>query len=286
MAPKGTDPDYDEDNDLMIDVPEPQNDPMSDTGSVSSDGSSSYDGSLRGNDDDDPPVTVCKWNDDLTSHQPCGLSLSTNDHLVAHLHDDHLGNRKAKYTCEWDDCQRKGILQTSRFALVAHLRSHTGEKPFYCSVPECDKSFTRSDALAKHMRTVHETDPLRPSDPIPRTHPAHPQYAAAMLAAGKQVNGRRPTLSDLMDDEEGDNMNVELDEYDDVAEDEWGLDARQRWKLLKRKYGWTIDEQVLLEEQLKRAEMELNEERMGKETALEKVLIKELGEDRAMPMFH
>lgn len=35
---------------------------------------------------------------------------------------------------------------------------------------ECDRSFTRSDALAKHMRTVHETETLRPSDPVPRSH--------------------------------------------------------------------------------------------------------------------
>lgn len=35
---------------------------------------------------------------------------------------------------------------------------------------ECDRSFTRSDALAKHMRTVHETEALRPSDPVPKRH--------------------------------------------------------------------------------------------------------------------
>lgn len=34
--------------------------------------------------------------------------------------------------------------------------------------PECDKAFTRSDALAKHMRTVHEPEPARPAnDPAP-----------------------------------------------------------------------------------------------------------------------
>ena len=43
---------------------------------------------------------------------------------------------------------------------------------------ECDRSFTRSDALAKHMRTVHETEALRPSDPIPKSHPNHPQNIA------------------------------------------------------------------------------------------------------------
>lgn len=35
---------------------------------------------------------------------------------------------------------------------------------------ECDRSFTRSDALAKHLRTVHETENLKPSDPIPKGH--------------------------------------------------------------------------------------------------------------------
>lgn len=29
---------------------------------------------------------------------------------------------------------------------------------------ECDRNFTRSDALTKHMRSVHETDTMRPSD--------------------------------------------------------------------------------------------------------------------------
>lgn len=280
MAPKGIDVDYYEDSEIA-DVHDTQdNGVTSDLESVSSDGSSSYGGSMRGNDEEEPPVTFCKWNDDMTDHQPCGMNLTTNDFLVTHLHDDHLGNRKAKYTCEWDDCQRKGIVQTSRFALVAHLRSHTGEKPFYCSVPECDKSFTRSDALAKHMRTVHETDPLRPSDPIPRTHPAHPQYAAAMIASGKQSQGRRPTLSDLMDDD-GSLLNGDEDEYDIISEDEWGLDARQRWKLLKRKYGWMVEDQEHLEAQLRTSELELLEERKAKEAALEALLQNHLGVEKS-----
>lgn len=42
-----------------------------------------------------------------------------------------------------------------------------------CST-ECDRSFTRSDALAKHMRTVHETEALRPSDPVPKSMQSGP----------------------------------------------------------------------------------------------------------------
>lgn len=45
------------------------------------------------------------------------------------------------------------------YSLVIYLLTHS----------ECDRSFTRSDALAKHMRTVHETEALRPSDPVPKS---------------------------------------------------------------------------------------------------------------------
>lgn len=92
------------------------------------------------------------------------------DNVVAHINEVHIVPRQKKYYCEWEGCGRKGQPHTSAYALKAHMRSHTKEKPFMCALPECDRSFTRSDALAKHMRTVHETEALRPSDPVPRGH--------------------------------------------------------------------------------------------------------------------
>ncbi|KAF3040960.1 hypothetical protein E8E12_008811 [Didymella heteroderae] len=127
-------------------------------------------------------VTVCKW-------EGCEAGdLENMDNLVEHLHDDHIGTRQKKYSCEWSDCTRKGIPHASGYALRAHMRSHTREKPFYCTLPECDRSFTRSDALAKHMRTVHETEALRPSDPVPKHHSSNPsnkfQRIKLVLGAG------------------------------------------------------------------------------------------------------
>ncbi|OAQ72384.1 C2H2 finger domain-containing protein (Gli3) [Pochonia chlamydosporia 170] len=114
-------------------------------------------------DDFQDQVTVCDWDGCPAGDQ------GDMDKLVEHIHNSHIENRQKKYTCEWKTCSRKGLPHASGYALKAHMRSHTREKPFYCYLPECDRSFTRSDALAKHMRTVHETEALRPSDPVPKS---------------------------------------------------------------------------------------------------------------------
>lgn len=142
---------------------------MSDMSSseLSSDGYSSVPSLTHHMDSDDdvynPKPQICHW-------VGCETQVANLDALVDHLNEVHFGARKSKYQCDWAGCSRQGMVQPSRFALVSHMRSHTGEKPFYCSVPECDRNFTRSDALAKHMRTVHETEQLRPSDPQFKTH--------------------------------------------------------------------------------------------------------------------
>jgi len=129
-------------------------------------------------------VTTCAW-------EGCHAGEMENmDKLVEHIHNDHIEGKQKKYTCEWVGCNRKSMPHASGYALKAHMRSHTREKPFYCYLPgssipgsrasrlsfsanimtqECDRAFTRSDALAKHMRTVHETEALRPSDPVPKS---------------------------------------------------------------------------------------------------------------------
>lgn len=74
-------------------------------------------------------VTVCAWDG-------CRVGdLGNMDRLVEHIHNDHIESRQKKYTCEWIGCPRKSLPHASGYALKAHMRSHTREKPFYCYLP-------------------------------------------------------------------------------------------------------------------------------------------------------
>lgn len=105
---------------------------------------------------------VCRWTNCDSS------SFGSLSSLVIHLNTTHLAqiahlspNMPIRYTCHWEGCSRYGIEQPSRFALISHCRTHTGEKPYFCPIPECEKHFTRSDALAKHVKGVHDLHLVR-----------------------------------------------------------------------------------------------------------------------------